>query len=155
MDRITRRAYKLADGRDLIYFDDADTTLGPERGPDLREPAVRPPTATMRQDVLTGEWISIAAARQNRVVLPPSHLDPLAPASPDNPSEIPSRYDVAVFENKSPSFGPGLSGPVIPAPEHRKASMTWPGSAWDAAGSQWAAAKWCASRPNTRVPSPG
>ncbi|GAA1780051.1 galactose-1-phosphate uridylyltransferase [Pseudarthrobacter sulfonivorans] len=111
MDRITRRAYKLADGRDLIYFDDADTTLGPERGPDLREPAVRPPTATMRQDVLTGEWISIAAARQNRVVLPPSHLDPLAPASPDNPSEIPSRYDVAVFENKSPSFGPGLVGP--------------------------------------------
>jgi UDPglucose--hexose-1-phosphate uridylyltransferase len=111
MDRITRRAYKLADGRDLIYFDDADTALGPERGPDLREPAVRPPTATMRQDVLTGEWISIAAARQNRVVLPPSHLDPLAPASPDNPSEIPSRYDVAVFENKSPSFGPGLSGP--------------------------------------------
>jgi UDPglucose--hexose-1-phosphate uridylyltransferase len=111
MDRITKRAYKLSDGRDLIYFDDADTVLPPDRGPDLREPAVRPPTATMRQDALTGEWISIAAARQNRVVLPPSHLDPLAPASPDNPSEIPSLYDVAVFENKSPSFGPGLAGP--------------------------------------------
>jgi UDPglucose--hexose-1-phosphate uridylyltransferase len=114
MGRITKRAYKLSDGRDLIYFDDADTVLPPDRGPDLREPAVRPPTATMRQDVLTGEWISIAAARQNRVVLPPSHLDPLAPASPDNPSEIPSAYDVAVFENKSPSFGPGLSGPGTP-----------------------------------------
>jgi UDPglucose--hexose-1-phosphate uridylyltransferase len=110
MDRITKRACKLADGRDLIYFDDADTELPPDRGPDLREPVVRPPTATMRQDPLTGEWISIAAARQNRVVLPPSHLDPLAPASPDNPSEIPSLYDVAVFENKSPSFGPGLAG---------------------------------------------
>jgi UDPglucose--hexose-1-phosphate uridylyltransferase len=116
MDQITKRAYKLADGRDLIYFDDAGTTLGPERGPDLREPAVRPPTATMRQDVLTGEWISIAAARQNRVVLPPSHLDPLAPASPDNPSEVPSLYDVAVFENKSPSFGPGLAGPGLAGP---------------------------------------
>jgi UDPglucose--hexose-1-phosphate uridylyltransferase len=116
MDQITKRAYKLADGRDLIYFDDAGTTLGPERGPDLREPAVRPPTATMRQDVLTGEWISIAAARQNRVVLPPSHLDPLAPASPDNPSEVPSLYDVAVFENKSPSFGPGLAGPGMAGP---------------------------------------
>jgi UDPglucose--hexose-1-phosphate uridylyltransferase len=111
MGRITKRPYKLSDGRDLIYFDDADTALPPDRGPDLREPAVRPPTATMRQDALTGEWISIAAARQNRVVLPPSHLDPLAPASPDNPSEIPSLYDVAVFENKSPSFGPALAGP--------------------------------------------
>lgn len=114
MGQITRRAYKLSDGRDLIYFDDADTALPPDREPDLREPAMRPPTATMRQDVLTGEWISIAAARQNRVVLPPSHLDPLSPASPGNPSEIPSPYDVAVFENKSPSFGPALSGPDAP-----------------------------------------
>ena len=95
MGQITKRSHKLSDGRDIIYFDDADTVLPPYRGKDLRAPAVRPPTATMRQDVLTGEWISIAAARQNRVVLPPSHLDPLAPASPENPSEIPSLYDVA------------------------------------------------------------
>ena len=114
MGQITKRSYKLSDGRDIIYFDDADTVLPPDRGEDLRAPAVRPPTATMRQDVLTGEWISIAAARQNRVVLPPSHLDPLAPASPENPSEIPSLYDVAVFENKSPSFGPELAGAAAP-----------------------------------------
>ena len=50
--------------------------------------------------------MSIAAARQNRVMLPPAELDPLAPATEGNPSEIPSLYDVAVFENKSPSFGP-------------------------------------------------
>ncbi len=114
MGQITKRSHKLSDGRDIIYFDDADTVLPPDRGEDLRAPALRPPTATMRQDVLTGEWISIAAARQNRVVLPPSHLDPLAPASPENPSEIPSLYDVAVFENKSPSFGPELAGAAAP-----------------------------------------
>ena len=124
MGQITKRSYKLSDGRDIIYFDDADTVLPPDRGDDLREPAVRPPTATMRQDVLTGEWISIAAARQNRVVLPPSHLDPLAPASPENPSEIPSLYDVAVFENKSPSFGPDLAGAAAP-----EAWTTSPGGA--------------------------
>ena len=50
----------------------------------------------MRQDVLTGEWISIASARQNRVFLPPADQDPLAPATPNNPSEVPSNYDVAV-----------------------------------------------------------
>ncbi|MDQ1581234.1 MAG: UDPglucose--hexose-phosphate uridylyltransferase [Microbacteriaceae bacterium] len=115
MAHITKREHTLADGRDLIYFDDADTSLSPDRSPDLREPAPRPPTATMRQDVLTGEWVSIAAARQNRVFLPPAELDPLAPATPANPSEIPSNYDVAVFENKSPSFGPLLEDDNAPA----------------------------------------
>ncbi|GAA4190070.1 galactose-1-phosphate uridylyltransferase [Gryllotalpicola kribbensis] len=106
--RITKRAHTLADGRELIYFDDADTTLPPDRAPDARVLDERPPTATMRQDVLTGDWISIAAARQNRVVMPPAALDPLAPQTPENPSEIPANYDVAVFENRSPSFGPAL-----------------------------------------------
>jgi UDPglucose--hexose-1-phosphate uridylyltransferase len=85
-----------------------DTALGPDRAIDARELDPRPVTATMRQDVLTGEWVSIAAARQNRVFLPSADADPLAPASPTNPSEIPDRYDVAVFENRSPSFGPLL-----------------------------------------------
>lgn len=107
---ITKRATVLADGRELIYFDDADTTLGPERSVDARVLDPRPETATMRQDILTGEWVSIAAARQNRVFLPPADQDPLAPQTASNPSEVPSRYDVAVFENRSPSFGPALGG---------------------------------------------
>ena len=115
MGSITKRVHRLADGRELIYFDDADTTLAPDRAPDLRELDERPPTATMRQDPLTGEWISIAAARQNRVVMPPAALDPLSPQTPENPSEIPSNYDVAVFENRSPSFGPDLPGADDPA----------------------------------------
>lgn len=99
----------LADGRELIYVDDADTALGPERSIDRRVLDPRPETATMRQDVLTGEWVSIASNRQNRVFMPPPDQDPLAPQSDENPSEIPSRYDVAVFENRSPSFGPALT----------------------------------------------
>src|SRR5690554_2884529 len=106
MAQITKTVTTLADGRELIYFDDADTSLSGERAVDARTLDPRPATATMRQDVLTGDWISVAAARQNRVFLPPAHQDPLAPASPENPSEIPSNYDVAVFENRSPSFGP-------------------------------------------------
>ena len=105
---ITRHDTHLADGRELFYFDDADTTLTGHHEIDTRELDPRAATATMRQDVLTGEWISIAANRQNRVFLPPAHLDPLAPSTPENPSEVPSNYDVAVFENKSPSFGPAL-----------------------------------------------
>ncbi|HEY0258991.1 MAG TPA: galactose-1-phosphate uridylyltransferase [Lacisediminihabitans sp.] len=114
MSPIVKRDYRLADGRELIYFDDEDTTLAPDRKPDARILDPRPATAVMRQDPLTGEWISIAAARQNRVFLPPDDQDPLAPASENNPSEIPDDYDVAVFENRSPSFGPDLSAAFDP-----------------------------------------
>jgi len=105
---ITRIDAVMADGRDLIYYDDADTTLAPGRRADARDLDPRPATATMRQDPLTGEWISIAAARQNRVFLPSADRDPLAPATAENPSEVPDNYDVVVFENRSPSFGPEL-----------------------------------------------
>jgi UDPglucose--hexose-1-phosphate uridylyltransferase len=111
MAGITRRAARLSDGRELIYFDDADTTLEPGRAVDARPPVPRPPVPTMRQDPLTGEWISIASARQDRALLPPDELDPLAPATKGNPTEVPSNYDVVVFENKSPAFGPLLPEP--------------------------------------------
>jgi UDPglucose--hexose-1-phosphate uridylyltransferase len=109
MPRVTKQEHRMADGRELIYFDDADTRLGPERTADLRQLEPRPETPIMRQDPLTGDWISIAEARQNRVFLPPSNQDPLAPATASNPSEIPDNYDVVVFENRSPSFGPEMS----------------------------------------------
>ena len=113
---VIKRSTRLADGRELIYFDDPDTTLGAERSIDQRALDPRAATATMRRDVLTGDWISVAAARQNRAFLPPAELDPLAPQTPTNPSEIPSRYDVAVFENRSPSFGPALAAELGDAP---------------------------------------
>ncbi|MCT2084595.1 galactose-1-phosphate uridylyltransferase [Microbacterium enclense] len=113
---VVKRPTRLADGRELIYFDDADTTLGPERAIDARTLDPRPTTASMRQDVLTGDWITVASNRQNRAFLPPAHLDPLAPQTATNPSEIPSRYDVAVFENRSPSFGPALDAATGDAP---------------------------------------
>lgn len=113
---VVKRSTRLADGRELIYFDDPGTTLGPERAVDTRDLDARPETATMRQDVLTGDWVSVAANRQNRAFLPPAELDPLAPQTPTNPSEIPSVYDVAVFENKSPSFGPALAQATDDAP---------------------------------------
>jgi UDPglucose--hexose-1-phosphate uridylyltransferase len=117
MGAITKRVTRLSDGRELIYFDDADTALPPDRAADTRPPAPRPALPTLRQDPLTGEWISIAAARQARAFLPPAELDPLAPSSPGNPTEIPDHYDVAVFENRSPSFGPGLpESPETAAP---------------------------------------
>ncbi|MBP3976451.1 galactose-1-phosphate uridylyltransferase [Microbacterium sp. BLY] len=113
---VVKRATTLADGRDLFYYDDPDTALGAERSVDARTLAPRPDTATMRLDVLTGDWITVAANRQNRVMMPGADADPLAPQTPGNPSEVPSRYDVAVFENRSPAFGPALAEPTGTAP---------------------------------------
>lgn len=113
---VTKRATTLADGRDLIYYDDPHTALGADRAVDTRTLDPRPETATMRLDVLTGDWITVAANRQNRVMMPSASADPLAPQTPDNPSEVPSRYDVAVFENRSPAFGPALAQALGTAP---------------------------------------
>ncbi|MEY4985909.1 MAG: hypothetical protein RLZZ359_795 [Actinomycetota bacterium] len=105
---IRRIDAKLADGRDLIYFDDEGSSLAIERAHDHRELGERPSVAEMRLDSLTGDWISIAAARNGRAFLPPAHQCPLCPTTADNPSELPDNFDVAVFENKSPAFGPDL-----------------------------------------------
>jgi UDPglucose--hexose-1-phosphate uridylyltransferase len=108
-------ATQLADGRDLFYFDDSpDYTSGrfTRRLDDPRPmlPA-KPANAIgpeMRLDVLTGEWIPMAAHRMNRTFLPPSDACPLCPARPSSTycdGEIPATsYDVVVFENRFPSF---------------------------------------------------
>ncbi|HEX4829732.1 MAG TPA: galactose-1-phosphate uridylyltransferase [Trebonia sp.] len=113
---MSKRVSRLSDGRELIYYDDAGSTLPADRPADTRPLESRPPVPELRLDPLTGEWISIAAARQDRTFLPPAELDPLAPAAPGRPTEIPGDYDVAVFENRFPSFGPDLAGPDTPIP---------------------------------------
>ncbi|UOW01309.1 galactose-1-phosphate uridylyltransferase [Agrococcus sp. SCSIO52902] len=124
MTGIRQTSARLADGREIVYFDDPGTPAR-ERRLDARALDPRPATPTMRYDALAGDWITVATARQGRVHLPPADADPLAPQSPGNPSEIPDDYDVAVFENRSPSFGPGtasaLPGASAPAEGEREA----------------------------------
>ena len=105
----------LADGRELLYFDDATpgkSTRRPEETPDRRELPARSEPGEVRFDALTGEWVAVAAHRQSRTHLPPADQCPICPTTPANPSEIPAPdYDVVVFENRFPSLGPAL-GPV-------------------------------------------
>jgi len=107
----------LADGREIIYFDEApglgraqvaDTRpLGP-RAPGPALPHGRAEWGT-RWDPLAGEWVVIAAARQDRTFLPPADQCPLDPSRPGHPTEIPAdSYDVAVFENRFPSLAEPL-----------------------------------------------
>ncbi|WP_024287111.1 galactose-1-phosphate uridylyltransferase [Cellulomonas sp. KRMCY2] len=117
---VRRTATTLADGRDLIYFDDSEpyasgastrrlddprplpNRFAPVVGPDGVERPVTGPE--MRLDPLTGDWVPMASHRMNRTFLPAADSCPLCPARPGaeySDGEIPDTdYDVAVFENR-------------------------------------------------------
>ncbi|HIY42976.1 MAG TPA: galactose-1-phosphate uridylyltransferase, partial [Candidatus Nocardiopsis merdipullorum] len=71
----------LADGREIVYFDENR----PERRPEeLTDPRDLPPVATgseIRFDPLLREWVVIASHRQTRTHLPPTDDCPLCPSS--------------------------------------------------------------------------
>jgi len=129
---LRRTPTRLADGRELVYFDDSPAYVSGERtrrlddprplgdrfapvtGPDGHEHPYTGPE--MRLDPLTGDWIPLAAHRMNRTFLPAADSCPLCPATPGAPysdGEVPDTdYDVVVFENRFPSLQsvPGLAG---------------------------------------------
>jgi UDPglucose--hexose-1-phosphate uridylyltransferase len=108
-----RTSGRLADGREIIYFDESPG-LGRALVPDTRPLPLAPPGPPLpvglpeqgiRWDALAGEWVVIAAARQDRTFLPPADQCPLDPSRPGHPTEIPAgSYDVVVFENRFPSL---------------------------------------------------
>ncbi|HQY34241.1 galactose-1-phosphate uridylyltransferase [Actinotalea sp.] len=124
---VRRTATTLADGRDLIYFDDTEPYVSgaatrrlddprplphrfaPIPGPDgVERPATGP---EMRRDPLTGEWIPMASHRMNRTFLPAADACPLCPARTSesgtaySDGEVPdTAYDVVVFENRFPAL---------------------------------------------------
>ncbi|MGW1717173.1 galactose-1-phosphate uridylyltransferase [Streptomyces sp. NPDC002156] len=99
---------RLADGRELIYYDLRDDTV---RDAVDRRPLERTVTTSqVRRDPLLGDSVAIASHRQGRTYHPPADECPLCPSEGDRLSEIPdSSYDVAVFENRFPSLA-GDSG---------------------------------------------
>ena len=112
--RITRT--QLADGRELLYFDDTPEFVSGERTRTLvdeRELPAATSASELRQDPLTGAWYTYAAHRMNRTFLPPANENPLAPTRPGQlPTEIPADdYDVVVFQNRFPSLAQSESQP--------------------------------------------
>ncbi|HZE38954.1 MAG TPA: galactose-1-phosphate uridylyltransferase [Stackebrandtia sp.] len=112
----TRSTIKLADGRELNYYD-AAPGAGREAYADRRRLPARPPAAQLRYDALRDEWVAVAAARQGRPLLPSTQHCPLCPTTDDNPTEIPApSYEVAVFENRFPSFGGTIADGAVDDP---------------------------------------
>jgi UDPglucose--hexose-1-phosphate uridylyltransferase len=105
---VKKTSTRLADGRELIYYDLRDDTV---RDAVDRRPLERTVTTSeIRRDVLLGDSVAVASHRQGRTYLPPADQCPLCPSKGEHLSEIPdSSYDVVVFENRFPSLA-GDSG---------------------------------------------
>ncbi len=92
----------MFDGRQIFYYDRNSLSRS---AVDSRPFEPRPLPGDMREDLLTGEWIAMAAHRQARAFLPPKEFCPLCPTKSDFGTEIAdSSFEVVVFENRSPSF---------------------------------------------------
>ncbi|ORB85451.1 galactose-1-phosphate uridylyltransferase [Mycobacterium kansasii] len=119
---------KLADGRDILFF-----ALPGHRAEPVPDRRPLPPRdgqhSQLRFDRSTGQWVIIAALRQDRTYKPPPDECPLCPGPTGLTSEVPaSDYDVVVFENRFPSLSGagGLSPagtPFTSAPGHGRCEV--------------------------------
>src|SRR5437899_1880121 len=107
----TKTSTRLADGRELIYFDERP---GRDRSrPDTRDLDPILTASQIRYDPLVDQWVVIAGHRQARTHLPSLADCPLCPSSAGHPTEIPhDDYDVVVFENRFPSLANSRADPL-------------------------------------------
>ncbi|GAY15722.1 galactose-1-phosphate uridylyltransferase [Mycobacterium sp. shizuoka-1] len=125
--------WTLADGRELLFFD----LPGHECAP-VADVRVLPDRCAMqselRFDRTTGQWVIIAALRQDRTHLPPADRCPLCPGPSGLTSEVPAPdYDVVVFENRFASLAgaadaafalPSIAGTdFVSAPSHGRCEV--------------------------------
>lgn len=117
---MNRTIARLADGRELIYFDD---TANAKRDVVDRRPLPScDGESHLRRDRVHDEWVVMAAHRQTRTHLPAADECPLCPSDADRLSEVPGDYDVVVFENRFPSLR-GTSATVDSAARGRPAAV--------------------------------
>ncbi|KAA1432329.1 galactose-1-phosphate uridylyltransferase [Mycolicibacter arupensis] len=104
--------WTLADGREQLFFALPGNTPAPV--PDRRPlPPRDPEPSQLRFDRTTGQWVIIAAQRQDRTYKPPADACPLCPGPTGLASEVPAPdYDVVVFENRFPSLAGEGTHPV-------------------------------------------
>ena len=90
---VFRSVARLADGRELIYFDERPRS--DRDRPDQRRLPPPPPASQLRYDPLVDEWVAVAAHRQERL----SPADNVTVSVRGNGTPVPAAdFDVVVFE---------------------------------------------------------
>ncbi|MFJ3914035.1 galactose-1-phosphate uridylyltransferase [Streptomyces vinaceus] len=116
-----RTSTRLADGREILYFD-ADDGAARAVVPDPRPLDAPANSCEVRRDPLLGDAVVIASHRQGRTYHPPVDACPLCPSTEGRASEVPAPdYDVVVFENRFPSLAGdnGRCEVICFTPDHR------------------------------------
>lgn len=110
-------SWVLADGRRELFF--ALPGHHPAPVTDRRPLPARPDRQSqLRFDAQTGQWVVIAALRQDRTYKPPADQCPLCPDPTGERSEVPAAtYDVVVFENRFPSLSGATPGSGYTLPD--------------------------------------
>ena len=147
--RAGRRLARLADGREVIYFDDSSRGAVADPPPDRRDLPPVPPPAELRRDALVEETVIIATHRQTRTFLPPTRDCPRCPSRGEAMTEIPaSEYDVVVFENRFPSLpavgregaaAAGRCDVIVYSDEHDASFSTLPDARLETIAEAWVA----------------
>jgi UDPglucose--hexose-1-phosphate uridylyltransferase len=125
---VHKTTIRLADGRELSYYDTA-----PGQARDAVDSRDLPPahsSSQLRYEPFLDTWVIYASHRQDRSYLPSADDCPLCPSRPGHPTEIPAEdYEVVVFENRFPALTaspgsppgegghPGMAGPGEMLPE--------------------------------------
>jgi UDPglucose--hexose-1-phosphate uridylyltransferase len=111
---VKRTAARLADGREIIYFDHDDAPPRPTHDPRALDEVST--ASQIRHDPVLDEWVILASHRQHRTYQPPADECPLCPSRGERHTEIPAPdYDVVVFENRFPSLSMHASGGPAPS----------------------------------------
>ena len=94
---------RLADGRELSYYDEA---AGQARDAvDRRDLPPANSASQLRYEPFLDTWVIYASHRQDRSYLPSAQNCPLCPSSEGHLTEIPAAdYEVVVFENRFPAL---------------------------------------------------
>lgn len=104
-----RTRTRLADGRELIYYDAAPGAA--RDAVDRRRLEPTHPHSELRYDPLLDQWVIYAAHRQERSYLPAAADCPLCPSRDGRTTEVPaSDYEVVVFENRFPALAADVGG---------------------------------------------
>lgn len=105
-----KRHLTKADGRHVWLY--AAAAMPPD-GPAPSPPGRSRSQPHLRWHPFRAEWVVYAPHRQQRTFLPPPEYNPFAPTvAPAAPTELPAgAYDIAVFDNRFPSFTSTIERP--------------------------------------------
>jgi UDPglucose--hexose-1-phosphate uridylyltransferase len=126
--RVHKTTIRLADGRQLRYYDAAAGE--PRDAADRRDLPPANSASELRYEPFLDTWVIYASHRQDRSYLPSARDCPLCPSA-DHPTEIPATdYEVVVFDNRFPALSSAPPGPepdATPAPSAGEAASVLAG----------------------------